>query len=82
MLYLILLLQLYTVYIKNIKIWPIQQLFKVTHHVFSRDCPTPLPTPHPPTPYKIPLLHKICRALAWTRSAKLNKPPVSSRSNA
>lgn len=75
MLYLILLLQLYTVYIKNIKIWPIQQLFKVTHHVFSRDCPTP-------TPYKIPLLHKICRALAWTRSAKLNKPPVSSRSNA
>lgn len=67
MLYLILLLQLYTVYIKNIKIWPIQQLFKVTHHVFSRDRPTP---------------HKICRALAWTRSAKLNKPPVSSRSNA
>lgn len=78
MLYLILLLQLYTVYIRNIKIWPIQQLFKVTHHVFSRDCPTP----PPPTPYKIPLLHKICRALAWTRSAKLNKPPVSSRSNA
>lgn len=73
MLYLILLLQLYTVYIKNIKIWPIQQLFKVTHHVFSRDRPTP---------YKIPLLHKICRALARTRSAKLNKPPVSSRSNA
>lgn len=73
MLYLILLLQLYTVYIKNIKIWPIQQLFKVTHHVFSRDRPTP---------YKILLLHKICRALAWTRSAKLNKPPVSSKSNA
>lgn len=45
MLYLILLLQLYTVYIKNIKIWPIQQLFKVTHHVFSRDCPTPPPLP-------------------------------------
>lgn len=44
MLYLILLLQLYTVYIKNIKIWPIQQLFKVTHHVFSRDCPPPPPT--------------------------------------
>lgn len=47
MLYLILLLQLYTVYIKNIKIWPIQQLFKVTHHVFSRDCPTPHPLQNP-----------------------------------
>lgn len=46
MLYLILLLQLYTVYIKNIKIWPMQQLFKVTHLVFSKDRPIP-PPPYP-----------------------------------